>query len=87
MTDARLTPNRNHIIFRDAKNKNDSTNFIYARLNRITGGLEIIPVNKGTYSISVYAENLLGLSKVQPLEVTVTTSLTYGEWASLLVWR
>ena len=83
VTDQRLTTNRNHIIFRDPKNKNDATNFIHARLNRATGGLEVIPVNTGRYTISVYAENLLGLSKVAPIAIQVTPSSTYAGWATL----
>jgi hypothetical protein len=79
---AELTLDELWIIIRDEKNNNPATNFIHARLNRATGLLEVVPLNKGKYVVSLYAENLLGLSKPKDIEITVTPP-GYQAWADI----
>jgi hypothetical protein len=64
---------------RDSRNLNPATNFLDIRLNRRTGELTMIPVNKGKFNVDVYVESLLGMSRPKTLEITVAPP-GYDAW-------
>ncbi|HWB02861.1 MAG TPA: S8 family serine peptidase [Verrucomicrobiales bacterium] len=67
---------------RDPKNNDPATNVIYARLNRLTGELAVIPTNRGRFHVSVFAESLLGMSQPKDLEITIAPP-GYANWIGL----
>lgn len=77
-----LSPKSDFIVLRDWRNEDPATNYIYVRLNRLLGELEVIPFNLGKYNITILAENLLGISPPQELELAVVLP-TYDDWLAL----
>lgn len=68
------------MVLRDPKNANPATNFVHVRLNRAHGELEVIPFNRGVYSLHITAESMLGISSPKLHELTVALP-TYAGWA------
>ncbi len=77
-----LTLDELWMVVRNPDNTNQNANFILVKLNRLTGQLEVVPVNPGRYSVNVYAGNMLGLSKPKTIDILVTRP-GYNEWAGI----
>jgi subtilisin-like proprotein convertase family protein len=70
---AELSADGRFLVLRDPANTNAQTNFIYVRLNRASGVLDVVPHNPGSYGIHVVAENFAGISQPKLITLTVVT--------------